>query len=308
MGETVGFVGLGAMGMPMTEVLAAAGTPMVVTDVDAGARQRAATLAGVRAVDSHAEVAAQVDLLFSCVPNNKIARAVYLDADGIAAAGNQGLVTVDCSTVSPSVSQAIYADLRDRGISHMDASMLGSTPQAAAGQLGFVVGGDAAAFARAEPYLNHLGKMVRHAGPSGAGNRIKLIHQTLVATNAVAVAEALALCLATDTDLDAFYDVVCNGGGVAHSRYFETRTPRMRDGDFSPLFMLDLMTKDAGLCGELAREAGMATPHLDQVVAILRDGQAAGLGREDFSAVTKLYETAIGKRLADAGQRGGDET
>ncbi len=299
MASTVGFVGIGAMGFPMTQVLAAAGVPMVVTDISAEIRGRAAAVSGVTVVDSHAAVAGQVDFLFSCLPNNDIARAVYLDEDGIGAAGKDGLITLDCSTVSPSVSQAIHAQLKIRGISHLDASMLGSVPHAGSGQLGFIVGGDAAAFVTAVPYLDHLGRFVRHAGPSGAGNRIKLIHQTLVATNAVAVAEALALCLATDTDIDAFCDVVANGGGVAHSRYFENRVPRMRDGDFSPLFMLDLMTKDTGLGQDLARDADLATPHLDQLTAILRDAQAAGHGREDFSAVTKLYEAAVGKRLAD---------
>lgn len=287
------------MGFPMTRVLADAGVPMVVTDLSPATRERAAAIPGVTAVDDHAAVAGQVDVLFSCLPNNEVATAVYLGIDGIVGAGTDGLVTVDCSTVSPSVTQGIHAAAATHGISHLDASMLGSVPQAETGTLGFVVGGDADAFAKAAPYLDHLGKMVCHAGPSGAGNQIKLIHQTLVAGHAVAVAEALALCMATDTDIDTFYDIVCNGGGFAYSRYFEKRTPRMRDGDFSPLFMLDLMTKDAGLGQDLAREVGMATPLLDQVMAVMRDGQVAGLGGEDFSVVAKLYEKAVGKTLAD---------
>jgi len=105
--------------------------------------------------------------------------------------------------------------------------------------------------------------------------------------------------MASGTDLDAFYDVVCNGGGMAYSRYFEQRTPRMREGDFSPLFMLDLMAKDAGLAKGLAQEIGMATPCLDRVLEVFGQAQQAGSGREDFSAVAHVYETATGKRLAD---------
>lgn len=299
MSDKVGFVGLGAMGLPMTAVLAQSGVEMLVYDLSEEIRTRAAEIPGVTVAASQPVVSGEVAVLFSCLPNNAITRAVYLEDGGIGQHGRSGLVTVDCSTVSPSISQEIHAAFAPKGMSHVDASMLGSIPQAETGTLGFVVGADDIAFAKVKPYLETLGAMVRHAGPSGAGNRIKLIHQTLVAGHAVAVAEALALCMATDTDIDTFYDIVCGGGGFAYSRYFEKRTPRMREGDFSPLFMLDLMTKDAGLGQDLAKSAGLDTPVLDEVLAVLRRGQAEGLGREDFSAVAKLYEKAVGKRLAD---------
>lgn len=300
MNETVGFVGLGAMGLPMTRVMAGNGVAMVVTDLSAEIRDQAAATEGVRAVASQDQVVAEADLVFTCVPNDAVVRSVYLGDGGIVARAREGQVTVDCSTISPGVTQEVHAALAAKGASHLDASMLGSVPQAETGTIGFVVGGDEGAFERAQPYLDMMGKMVRHAGPSGAGNRIKLIHQTLVAGHAVAVAEALALCMATETDIDTFYDIVCGGGGMAYSRYFEKRTPRMRDGDFSPLFMLDLMAKDAGLGQALARTAGLETPLLDQVMAVFGRGQAAGLGAEDFSAVARLYEEAVGRRLSES--------
>ena len=193
MGDTVGFVGLGAMGLPMTAVLAQSGVEMLVFDLSDEIRASASDIPGVTVAATQPMVSAEADVLFSCLPNNKITRAVYLEEGGIGQHGRSGLVTVDCSTVSPSVSQEIHAALAPKGISHIDASMLGSVPQAETGTLGFVVGGDDIAFAKVKPYLDTLGAMVRHAGPSGAGNRIKLIHQTLVAGHAVAVAEALAL-------------------------------------------------------------------------------------------------------------------
>ena len=297
MNEKVGFIGLGAMGIPMTAVLARNGVEMLVTDLSPAMREKAAAIEGVSVAESHAAVAAQVGVLFTCLPNNAVVRSVFLDDGGIADAGRTGLVTVDCSTVGPDVTQEIHTALKTKNISHLDASMLGSIPQAETGTIGFVVGGDAAAFDRAVPYLDMMGKLVRHAGPSGAGNRIKLIHQTLVAGHAVAVAEALALCLATETDLDTFFDIVCNGGGFAYSRYFEKRVPRMREGDFSPLFTLDLMAKDAGLGQDLARGAGVATPLLDRVIEAFRQAQAAGLGEEDFSAVARIHESAAGRRV-----------
>ena len=299
MTDKIGFIGLGSMGLPMTQVLAAAGQSMRVFDIDATARARAGAIQGVEVLESVAEVAGHAGVLFTCVPNDQILEDLYLGADGVAGAVVAGTVTVDCSTVSPKATRAVHAALRDRGAQHLDASMLGSVPQAETGQIGFVVGGDRAAFDRVAPLLDIMGKMVKYVGPSGSANQVKLIHQTLVAGHAVAVAEALALCMATGTDIDAFYDVVCNGGGFAYSRYLEKRTPRMREGDFSPLFMLDLMRKDAGLARDLAEHVGMDSPLLDRVLSVFDAARDAGYGREDFSAVAHVYETAVGKRLAD---------
>ncbi len=290
MGQDIGFVGLGAMGLPMAAGLAGAGHRLRVYDIDPAARERAAAVTGIAAVPDLPAAAAGAEVLFTCLPNDAILREAYLGPAGIAGALAKGATTIDCSTVSPKATQEISAALRDRGVAHLDAAMLGSVPQAETGEIGFVVGGERQAFEAAAPLLDVLGRFRVYAGGSGAANRIKLIHQTLVAANAVAVAEALALCRATDTDLDCFYDVVCNGGGFAYSRYFEKRLPRMRTGDFSPLFMLQLMKKDAALGRDLASEAGLATPLLDQVVQRFEAALAQGLGAEDFSAVARLYD------------------
>ncbi|MDJ0941889.1 MAG: NAD(P)-dependent oxidoreductase [Kiloniellales bacterium] len=290
MGQDIGFVGLGAMGLPMAAGLAGAGHRLRVYDIDPAARERAAAVTGIAAVPDLPAAAAGAEVLFTCLPNDAILREAYLGPAGIAGALAKGATTIDCSTVSPKATQEISAALRDRGVAHLDAAMLGSVPQAETGEIGFVVGGERQAFEAAAPLLDVLGRFRVYAGGSGAANRIKLIHQSLVAANAVAVAEALALCRATDTDLDCFYDVVCNGGGFAYSRYFEKRLPRMRTGDFSPLFMLQLMKKDAALGRDLASEAGLVTPLLDQVVQRFEAALAQGLGAEDFSAVARLYD------------------
>ena len=130
---------------------------------------------------------------------------------------------------------------------------------------------------------------------------MKLIHQTLVAGHAVAVSEALALCLMTDTDIETFYDIVCQGGGFAHSRYFENRVPRMRAGEFSPLFMLQFMLKDAGLAAGLVEESEQMLPLLSKVVETLEEAVESGWGREDFSAVVRVLERRVGKSVARAG-------
>ncbi len=284
-----GFIGVGAMGLPMTTVLAKNGVPMTVWDVNPQQSERAAALEGVQAVDFIADVVAASEVIFTCLPNDEIVEQVYLSDDGIVAFLLAGKTTVDCSTVSSKTTQRIAKAALARGAHHMDASMLGSVPQAETGEIGFVVGGEPEALARIAPLLDHLGRFTKYAGPAGSANRIKMIHQTLVAANAVAVAEALTLCQETDTDLDCFYDVVCNAGGFAYSKYFEKRVPRMRQNDFSPLFMLDLMTKDAKLARSLAGDAGIEMPLLEKVIERFEAGQEKGLGAEDFSAVARLY-------------------
>ena len=274
----------------MAAGLAGAGHRLRVFDVDPTARERAATVTGITAAPDLAAAAAGAEVLFTCLPNDAVLREAYLGTEGIAGAMAEGAITVDCSTVSPKATQEVSAALLGRGVAHLDAAMLGSVPQAETGEIGFVVGGERRAFEAVAPLLDILGRFRVYAGGSGAANRIKLIHQTLVAANAVAVAEALALCQATDTDFDCFYDVVCNGGGFAYSRYFEKRLPRMRAGDFSPLFMLQLMKKDAALARDLAAEAGVPAPLLDQVVQRFETALDRGLGEEDFSAVARLHD------------------
>ena len=299
MNSEVGFVGLGTMGLPMTRMLAEHGIVVLAYDTDWAVCERAEAIAGVQIAASLAEIAARVGVLFTCLPNDRIVRGAYLGEGGIAEAIAAGAITVDCSTISPAVTRRIDAALAEKGVRHRDAAMLGSLPQAEAGEIGFVVGGDPHAFEEIAPLLDILGRFRKFAGPAGAGNQIKLIHQMLVAANAVAVAESVALCLATGTDLDAFYEVVCEGGGFAYSRYFEKRVPRMRAGDFTPLFMLSLMTKDIMLSQGLARNAKVGTPLLDRVVETFMQAGQENWGAEDFSAVAHLYEAAIGRKFGE---------
>jgi 3-hydroxyisobutyrate dehydrogenase-like beta-hydroxyacid dehydrogenase len=200
--------------------------------------------------------------------------------------------------VGPDATRDVYGGLKETGVRHLDASMLGSVKQATEGTISFVVGGDDDAFAEARPVLACTGEMIRHVGPSGAGNRMKLIHQTLVAGHAVAVAEALSLCLATDTDVDSFYEIVTQGTGFGYSRYFENRVPPMRQGDYTPHFMLKFMLKDARLARDLVPESSERLPALNAVIETLEQGEAMGFGEDDFSAAMKVLEARVGKTLA----------
>jgi 3-hydroxyisobutyrate dehydrogenase-like beta-hydroxyacid dehydrogenase len=298
MSDAVGFIGLGTMGGPMAANLATAGVPLVVYDASAAAAAAAATQPGVTVAASPSHVAARVAVLFTCLPNDDIVRAVYLGADGIAAGARPGLITCDCSTVSPEATLAVAAGVKARGIVHMDTPMLGSQPQAVSGEIFFIVGGERDRLETITPYLDIMGRLHMYVGPSASGNRIKLAHNGLAAVVSVAVAEALAMCVQSGAEPSVFYDVVRNGGGMAFGTYFDRRVKRMLDGDFSPTFMAELMLKDVGLAVDLARAAKVPTPLLDETQRTYGEAVAGGWGKEDFSAVTHVIEKRIGRRLS----------
>ena len=298
MADRVGFIGLGTMGLPMATNLAKRGVPLVVHDASSAALAAAARLPGATAARSVAQVAEQSAVLFTCLPNDAIVREVYLGEGGIAGAARAGLVTCDCSTVSPGVTTALHAALEIRGVDHMDTPMLGSQPQAVEGQIFFIVGGAAARVATIAPYLEIMGKMHMYVGGPSMANRVKLIHNGLAAVTSVAVAEALAMCVQAGVDPTTFYDVVRNGGGMAFGTYFDRRAKRIFEGEFAPTFMLELMRKDAGLALDLARAVGVPAPILEETKRTYDEALDSGWGREDFSAVTHVVEKRIGRRLS----------
>ena len=298
MSDSVGFIGLGTMGGPMAQNLVKAGVSVVVHDANPNATKPFSGRPGVTVARSAADVAAGTKALFTCLPNDEIVRAAYLGANGVAAGGARGLVTCDCSTVSPEVTVDLNRALAGQGITHMDTPMLGSQPQAVSGEIFFIVGGDQATLATITPYLAIMGTRHMYVGPSGTGNRVKLVHNGLGAVTAVAVAEALAVVVQAGVDPYVFYEVVRNGGGMAYGTYFERRVKRMLDGDFTPTFMAELMHKDVKLALNLARSAGVPTPLLEETKRSYDEAVDSGWAKEDFSAVTHVVEKRIGRRLS----------
>jgi 3-hydroxyisobutyrate dehydrogenase len=295
--DAVGFIGLGTMGGPMATNLAKAGVPLVVHDASPAAVGAVSKQAGVTAAASPGDVAARVAVLFTALPNDAIVRSVYLGDGGVATGGRAGLITCDCSTVSPEATLEVAAGLKARGIVHMDTPMLGSQPQAVSGEIFFIVGGERDRLETIKPYLDIMGRLHMYAGPSATGNRVKLLHNGLGAVVAVAVAETLATCVQSGVDPRVFDEVVRNGGGMAFGTYFDRRVRRMLDGDFSPTFAAELMLKDVGLALDLARAAKVPTPMLEETRRTYGETVAGGWGNEDFSAVTHVIEQRIGRRI-----------
>ena len=294
----IGFIGLGRMGGPMARNLARAGYTVSVFDVDAAAAAKAVSVPGTTRHDSPGDVAASSAVLFTALPNDEIVRGTYLGPKGVVERGTPGLVTCDCSTVSPEVSQAISDAARHKGIFHMDTPMLGSSPQAESGEIFFMVGGDRDTLPAIQPMLDVMGRLTMYVGPSGTGNRIKLLHNALGAVNAAAVAESLALCVTLGVDPKTYYDVVKNGGGMAYSTYFDRRAMRVIEGNFDPTFTLELMLKDVTLASQMAGSQLEHMPILRDTLAAFTEGKRAGWGSEDFSGVTHVIEDRFGRKIS----------
>jgi 3-hydroxyisobutyrate dehydrogenase-like beta-hydroxyacid dehydrogenase len=299
MASDIGFIGLGRMGGSMARNLAAAGYPVHVFDIDAGAAARLETVAGVTPRRSPADVAANATVLFTALPNDQIVRETYLGDHGVLSGGRPGLVSCDCSTVSPRVSQAIHAAAAVRGIAHMDTPMLGSSPQAESGEIFFMVGGDQDRLPAIQPMLDVMGRLTMYVGPSGTGNRIKLLHNALGAVNAVAVAESLSLCVALGVDPKTYYEVVKNGGGMAYSTYFDRRALRVIEGNFDPTFTVDLMWKDVTLAAEMAGSHLSRMPILRETLAAYAEATGEGWGAEDFSGVAHVVERRFARKISE---------
>lgn len=298
MAGNAGFVGLGQMGLPMAGNLAAAGYTVHVFDRSSGAMEQAARIKGAKPCASAAEAASKSDVLFTALPNNDIAKAVYLGPQGVAEGGRKGLITCDCSTVSPEVTQEIHAALSAKGISHMDTTMLGSTPQAKDGTVFFIVGGDKANVPRIEPYLKAMGKAFHHVGGPSASNSVKLLANALAAINATAVAEVLAVCLKAGIPIKDFYHVVTNGGGQGFSTYFNSRVMRMQEGNFDATFTVELMNKDVNLAVGLAEKFGGPTEIMKAAQRAYNEAtKNPEWARQDLSAVTHVMEQKIGKTV-----------
>jgi 3-hydroxyisobutyrate dehydrogenase-like beta-hydroxyacid dehydrogenase len=298
---SVGFIGLGRMGLSMARNLAAAGYALRVYDIDPRALERAAAFSGVTTAAAPRDVAARVSVLFTVLPNDEIVRATYQGRDGVLAGAKAGLVTCDCSTVSAEVSRAVYAAAKPLGVHHMDTPMLGSSPQAESGEIFFMIGGDADRVQTIQPMLDVMGRLTMYVGPCGTGNQIKLLHNALGAVNAVAVAESLALCVQSGVDPRTYIEVVRQGGGMAFSTYFDRRAQRVVEGNYAPTFTLDLMQKDVALAARLTGDGLANFPILREALETFTDAKSRGWGTEDFSAVTHVIEGRLGRTLSHPG-------
>jgi 2-hydroxy-3-oxopropionate reductase len=297
---TVGVIGLGAMGRPIAERLALSGLPLVVIRDLADGSLTALAAAGARRAGSIAELAAEVDVVVLSLPDGAVVESV---TDAIATGGRPGLVVLDTSTIEPSRSRAIAAELARSGIDYVDAPVSGGTPGAAAGTLSVMAGGDPEALERARPVLDAIAGRVVHLGPVGSGQIAKACNQLVVLGTIEIVAEALALGGANGIDPAALRRVLL--GGFAASRILELHGARMLAGDYEPGGRARFHLKDIAVVGELKAASGTPTPAFDAAAHQLEELVARGGGDLDHAALRTLLDFPGGARPPGPSDPGG---
>jgi len=291
MAQTVGMIGLGIMGRPMAKNLIKAGYPLVVHSRSQGPVDELVG-AGAKRGSSPREVAAQVDVLVTMLPNSPEVELVALGKDGIIDGARQGLLYLDMSTISPLVSQKVGKALRSKGVRMLDAPVSGGEKGAIDAALSIMVGGEQADFEAALPIFQALGKTITHLGPLGAGGFTKLANQIIVAVNLTALAEALTL--AKKAGLDRALTLKALGGGLAGSKCLDQKTPNYVAGTYNPGFKIDLHFKDLGLIMESGRALGVPLPCTAIVQELFNAMRVKGRGGLDHSGVITLLEELAG--------------
>jgi 2-hydroxy-3-oxopropionate reductase len=291
MGETVGYVGLGVMGLPYAVHLALAGHRVVVFDREPAAMDRARAK-GLAAAGSAAAVVDAAGILFTCLPSPAAVREVYADV------AKPGLVACDNSTIDPNLARSLQAGLKSRGVGYVECPMLGGGPEAEAGKLFLIVSGDGADVDRVLPLALVAARDHRVVGGPGTASLFKSVQNGLGLVQMTAIAEALALVAVAGGDLDAFIDVVGEGGGMAATPLFRAKAPAMRDRAAPAVGKLYIGAKDAALAAGLAEAEGLHLPLFARTEAVYRAAIAAGLAEGDVSAIARVVEAETEARIA----------
>jgi 3-hydroxyisobutyrate dehydrogenase len=248
-------------------------------------RGKAASFAaqGIAVSESPAEAARDSEFVVSMVSDDTATHAVMRGESGVLAGVARGAIIVDCSTNSPQMARTLAQAATERGCSYLDAPVLGSVAQARNRELVFLVGGEAAPYARAEPLFRAMGRMARHAGGSGAGATIKLINNMLSGVLVAALAEAAHVAEAAGVDHGTALELLSEGG--TSSRMLKAKLPKMFKRDFMPQFQLALMEKDLRYFVHLAEDLDQPAPVASLVRAQYQSARRADLGKLDVAAM-----------------------
>jgi 3-hydroxyisobutyrate dehydrogenase len=278
----VAFIGLGAMGSRMAMNLHSAGFALSVWNRDP-AKARRLTDAGARLAASPADAASGASFVLSIVADDLATRDVMLGASGVLGRARPGTIVIDASTNTPAMAREIAAAAAARGVHYLDAPVLGSTPQAEAKELAFLVGGDQAAFERSKPVLGAMSRACHYLGESGAGATIKLINNMVSGSLLAVLAEAAHVAEAAG--LDPAAAVAALSDGAAGSRMLRSKLPKMFQREFTPQFQLELMEKDIRYFLQLAADLDRPAPLASLVRSQYQAARRAALGKLDSSAI-----------------------
>jgi 3-hydroxyisobutyrate dehydrogenase len=289
----VGFAGLGAMGRGMARNLHKSGMLRAVWNRTAARADELAAETGVAAAPSPVELARACAVVVTCVAADEDVLQVV---DALAPGLRPGSVLIDCSTVSADTARTAAAKLAAMDLDFVDAPVSGGVEGARDGTLAVMAGGTSAAFSRALPVLQAMGKTVTHFGPSGAGQAAKATNQIMCAGVIQAVAEAMAFAKAQGLPLAQLIETL--GKGAGSSWYFVNRAPNIVRDAFPAGFRVRLHAKDLRICHDMAARFGVELPVVESTLEQYQELIAQGHGDEDISVLFRLKDALFATATA----------
>lgn len=282
----IGFIGLGVMGHSMAGHILDSGYAL---QVYTRTRERAAGLVEKGAVwaGSVKDLAADSDVIISIVGYPQDVAQIYLDSDGILENAAPGTLAIDMTTSDPALAVKIHEIGREKQIQVLDAPVSGGDLGARNATLSIMAGGDKAAFDKALPLFQVMGKNIVYQGPAGSGQHTKMANQIAIAAGMIGVCEALAY--AKKAGLEPETVLASIGRGAAGSWSLNNLGPRMLKGDFAPGFYVKHFIKDMTIAEDSARDLGMDTPGLTLAKTLYERLADTGCENDGTQALFKLW-------------------
>lgn len=291
---TVGWIGLGNMGLPMSGRLLEAGYPLTVYNRTA---EKARCLAdkGVKVVGSLQELPGHVSVIFTMIANSQALEEVTLGEKGIFKTVKPGTIFIDMSTVSPDSSAKVSLAAKDKGVKYLRAPVTGSTTMAVAGTLGILTSGDEDAYNKVLDVLKNLGQKVFYLGTGEEARYMKMLLNIMVGITGQMMGEALAFGTKAGLDWDQMLEVLSNSAVASPLVCYKVNSLSKRD--YSPMFTINLMEKDFDLTLAASKELVVPMPVTGLVKQYLAAAKATGKGDLDFISLVKLAEEFAGIKV-----------
>jgi 3-hydroxyisobutyrate dehydrogenase-like beta-hydroxyacid dehydrogenase len=286
--ETIGFIGLGNMGNPISRNLLRSGYRLVVYDI---LKERIEELVSLGALGgtSPRDVAAQSDIIMTSLPTPEVLENVLTGHEGVLEASREGMVIVMLDTISPTTARRIAKAAEGKSVKVLDAPVSGGPYLARERGLTIMVGGDIGVFERCRPILEKIGRNIFYVGGNGSGSVVKLVNNILSLGNVVLMCEALTLGVLAGVDAKTIYEIVSKSTGRSFA--LEYKLPNIiAKRRFEGGFAIDLACKDLGIISHLSEELGYPIFMGSVLEQIYRLARAMGLGPEDHTAVVKVFE------------------
>jgi len=290
----IGYIGLGIMGKPMARNIMKAGYEVVVHN---RSRESVNELVSEGAIEAHspAEVARQVDIVFTNLPDSPDVELVVLGEQGIIEGAHAGLIFIDNSTIKPATARMIGGRLAENGVQMLDAPVSGGDIGAINGTLTIMVGGPAEALDKSMPVLQAIGKTITHVGGLGDGQIAKAANQIMVAAQMVAMGELLILAQKAGADPQKVVQAI--RGGAAGCWTLDNKPQRLFEGNRGPGFKAYMQAKDLGIVMDTAREYGIPLPTTSVNTQLFNAMLEMGMAELDNSAVLGVIEALAGEEL-----------